>query len=90
MKEILELFVDNNVANTIYAAQRMASKCKNAEVLDIINEMSKLQRKLSSAVKKIDWWGVYSPLFFLNIVNKFGRFRKSSYICSVKEEPLGT
>jgi hypothetical protein len=31
--------------------------------LDIINEMSKLQSKLSSAVKKIDWWGVYSPLF---------------------------
>lgn len=54
MKEILELFVDNNVANTIYAAQRMASKCKNDEVLDIINEMSKLQRKLSNAVKKID------------------------------------
>ena len=54
MIEILELFVDNNVANAIYVAQRMASKCKNDEVLDIINEMSKLQRKLSDAVKKID------------------------------------
>ncbi len=30
------------------------------------------------------------PTFFLNIVNKFGRFRKSSYICGVKEEALGT
>ena len=54
MKEILELFVDNNVANDIYVAQRMASKCKNDEVLDIINEMSKLQRKLSEAVRKME------------------------------------
>ena len=54
MKEILELFVENNVANDIYVAQRMASKCKNAEVLDIINEMSKLQHKLSTAVRNIE------------------------------------
>lgn len=54
MKVILELFVENNVANDIYIAQRMASKCKNDEVLNIINEMSKLQRKLSEAVRKIE------------------------------------
>ena len=66
MKEVLELFVDNNIANAIYIAQRMASKCNNNdEMLEIINEMFKLQRKLSKVVSNAEYWG-FIPHFLKN------------------------